>query len=32
VPLRLPDGLHLAPPAGTQRFADAITAALPATR
>ena len=32
VPLRLPDGLHLAPPAGTQRFADAITATLPAAR
>jgi hypothetical protein len=26
------DGLHLAPPAGTQRFADAITAALPPNR
>ena len=30
VPLRLPDGVHLAAPAGTQRFADAITAALTA--
>jgi hypothetical protein len=30
VPLRQPDGVHLAVPAGTQRFADAITAALAA--
>jgi hypothetical protein len=30
VPLRLPDGLHLAA-AGTQRFADAITATLPSS-
>ena len=30
-PLRLPDGVHLATPAGTQRFADAIAAALTAT-
>lgn len=30
VPLRLPDGLHLAAPTGTQRFADAITAAITA--
>ncbi len=28
IPLRMPDGVHLAVPAGTQRFADAITAAL----
>lgn len=28
VPLRMPDGVHLAVPAGTQRFADAITATL----
>jgi hypothetical protein len=31
VPLRTPDGVHLATPAGTQRFADAIAAALTAT-
>ncbi|HWD55269.1 MAG TPA: hypothetical protein VG346_09100 [Acidimicrobiales bacterium] len=30
VPLRLPDGVHLAAPAGTQRFADAMTASLTA--
>ncbi len=30
VPLRQPDGVHLASPAGTQRFADAITAAVTA--
>jgi hypothetical protein len=30
VPLRLPDGEHLAVPEGTQRFADAITSALTA--
>ncbi|HEY3702398.1 MAG TPA: hypothetical protein VGL32_09085 [Acidimicrobiales bacterium] len=30
VPLRMPDGVHLAVPAGTQRFADAITGALTA--
>jgi len=30
VPLRTPDGVHLAVPAGTQRFADALTAAITA--
>jgi hypothetical protein len=30
VPLRSPDGVHLAVPTGTQRFADAISAALAA--
>jgi hypothetical protein len=32
IPLRQPDGVHLAVPAGTQRFADAITAKLVADR
>ena len=31
VPLRAPDGIHLAVPAGTQRFADAIAAEVTAS-
>ena len=31
VPLRAPDGIHLAVPAGTQRFADAIAAEITAS-